>query len=88
MGDGEPAGIRSQRTRLLWQTFGSAKCAAGTVYVLRRSTAHRADLKTRESDGITFKQVATRDSPQQVAEVLNRFAADRARRERLPSWDA
>ena len=58
------------------------------AYVLSLDGA-AVDQKTGQTaNGITYRQFARKDDPEEIAQTLNRFAAGPELRDALPPWSA
>jgi hypothetical protein len=80
-------GFRSQRVRILWPEFRGAEVRGlPMVYILLlHGTATNLGTGSTAPE-VKFKQVAFKADPREVADALNRFAADPECRAQLATW--
>jgi hypothetical protein len=80
-------GFRSSRVRIPWSQFRAADVAGITMAYRLGLHGLATNLRSgHTSEQIVFRQSDLTIHPNQIAEVINGFAANPAARDELPSW--
>ncbi len=78
-------GFRAERFWIPWAEYSGARVSGVSgAYVLTLHGSARSLTSGEQTDCIAFRQVEFKDHPQQIADVLNDFAAEPSRRAELP----